>query len=182
VVALNRFEADSDDDLELVQRYCREHGVPVAVSTGFADGGKGCEELARAVMKQIEEKPGQNKPVYDYGAKVEEKIETVARKIYGADRVVYTPRAERDLKRIYTLGYDKMPVCIAKTPLSFSDDPECVGVCEGFKVTISAIHIRAGAGYLVPVAGEIELLPGLAKKPNALKIDIADDGKLSGLS
>jgi formate--tetrahydrofolate ligase len=75
-----------------------------------------------------------------------------------------------------------MPVCIAKTPLSFSDDPECVGVCEGFKITISAIHIRAGAGYLVPVAGEIELLPGLAKKPNALKIDIADDGKLTGLS
>jgi formate--tetrahydrofolate ligase len=181
-LGLDRFEADSDDDLELVQRYCSEHGVPVAVSTGFADGGKGCEELARAVMKQIEEKPGQNKPVYDYSAKVEEKIETVARKIYGADRVVYTPRAERDLKRIYLLGYDKLPVCIAKTPLSFSDDPECVGACGGFKITISAIHIRAGAGYLVPVAGEIELLPGLAKKPNALKIDIADDGKLSGLS
>jgi formate--tetrahydrofolate ligase len=133
-------------------------------------------------MKQIEEKPGQNKPVYDYGAKVEEKIEAVAQKVYGADRVVYTPRAERDLKRIYLLGYDKMPVCIAKTPLSFSDDPECVGACEGFKIAISAVHIRAGAGYLVPVAGEIELLPGLAKKPNALKIDIADDGRLSGLS
>jgi len=182
VVALNRFEADSDDDLELVKRYCREHGAPCAVSTGFAEGGKGCEDLARAVVRQIEEKPGQNRPVYDCGAKVEEKIEAVARKIYGADRIVYTPRAERDLKRIYLLGYDKLPVCIAKTPLSFSDDPECVGVCDGFKITISAVHIRAGAGYLVPVAGEIELLPGLAKKPNALKIDIADDGKLSGLS
>jgi formate--tetrahydrofolate ligase len=182
VVALNRFEADSDDDLELVQRYCREHDVASEVSTGFAEGGKGCEALAQAVVKQIGEKPGQNKPLYDYGAKVEEKIEIVARKIYGADRVVYTPRAERDLKRIHLLGYDKMPVCIAKTPLSFSDDPECIGVCDGFKITISAVHIRAGAGYLVPVAGEIQLLPGLARKPNALKIDIADDGKLSGLS
>jgi formate--tetrahydrofolate ligase len=182
IVALNRFEADSDEDLELVKRYCTEHGVACEVSTGFTDGGKGCEDLAQAVMKQVGEKPGQNKPVYDYGARVEEKIEAVAQKVYGADRVVYTPRAERDLKRIYLLGYDKMPVCIAKTPLSFSDDPECVGACEGFKIVISAVHIRAGAGYLVPVAGEIELLPGLAKKPNALKIDIADDGKLSGLS
>jgi formate--tetrahydrofolate ligase len=182
VVALNRFEADSADDIELVKRYCREHGVACELSTGFSEGGKGCVELAQAVMRQIEEKPGQNKPAYEYGTSVEEKIEAVAQKVYGADRVVYTPRAERDLKRISLLGYDKLPVCIAKTQLSFSDDPECVGVCEGFKITMSAIHIRAGAGYLVPVAGEIELLPGLAKKPNALKIDIADDGKLSGLS
>ena len=120
--------------------------------------------------------------MYDYSVKVGAKIETVAQKIYGADRVVYTPRAERDLKRIYKLGHDKLPVCIAKTPLSVSDDPECIGVCDGFKITISAVHSRAGAGYLVPVAGEIALLPGLAKKPNALKIDIADDGRLSGLS
>ena len=182
VIALNRFDADSTEDLELVKRYCREHGVACEVSTAFADGGKGCEGLAHAVEKQMGEKPGRNKPVYDYNVPVEEKIEAVAQKVYGADRVDYTPRAERDLKRIYLLGYDKLPVCIAKTPLSFSDDPECLGACEGFKVAISAVHIRAGAGYLVPVAGEIQLLPGLAKRPNALKIDIADDGKLSGLS
>jgi formate--tetrahydrofolate ligase len=182
VVALNRFEDDSDEELRLVQRFCEEQGAPSAVSNGFAEGGEGCGELARAVVKQVEERPGQNKPLYDYSANVEHKIETVAQKVYGADRVVYTPRAERDLKRIYSLGFGKLPVCIAKTPLSFSDDPECPGACSGFKISISAVHIRAGAGFLVPVAGEIELLPGLAKRPNALKIDIADDGRIAGLS
>ncbi len=182
VVALNRFEGDTDEDLRLVAKYCQELGVASAVSTGFAHGGKGCEELAQAVIQSIEQNPGRNKPLYDYKAGVEDKIETVAQKIYGAERVVYTPRAERELKRIYALGFDKLPVCIAKTPLSLSDDPECLGACSGFKVAISAVHIRAGAGFLVPVAGEIELLPGLAKRPNALKIDIAEDGRITGLS
>lgn len=182
VVALNRFADDSDDELRLVGRYCEELGVPSAISNGFAEGGRGCEELANVVRQQVKEKPGQNRPLYDYAARVETKIETVAQKVYGADRVVYTPRAERDLKRIHALGFDKLPVCVAKTPLSFSDDPECLGACSGFKIAISTIHIRAGAGFLVPVAGEIELLPGLAKRPNALKIDIAEDGRISGLS
>ncbi len=182
VVCLNRFSDDSDDDIRLVQQYCREQGVECPVSTGFTDGSQGCLDLAAAVEKQIEERPGQARPLYDYAAPVEAKIEAVARHIYGATQVVYTPRAEREIKRVYSLGYDKLPVCIAKTPLSFSDDPDCIGICSGFKITISAVHIRAGAGYLVPVAGEIELLPGLAKRPNAIKIDIADDGRISGLS
>uniref|UniRef100_A0A7C4CAI0 Formate--tetrahydrofolate ligase n=1 Tax=candidate division WOR-3 bacterium TaxID=2052148 RepID=A0A7C4CAI0_UNCW3 len=182
VVALNHFADDSDDDLRLVEKYCREHGAAFALSRGFAEGGKGCEDLARTVMRQIEEHPGRNRPIYDHAASVEEKIEIVARKVYGASQVVYTPRAERELKRIYRLGYDKLPVCIAKTPLSLSDDPECPGVCAGFKITISAVHIRAGAGYLVPVAGEMELLPGLARRPNALKMDIFEDGRIVGLS
>ena len=182
VVALNQFEDDTGDDLKLVQQYCREHNVVSAVSTGFAEGSKGCTDLAQAVLQQVEEKPGQNRRIYDVDAPVEAKIETVAQRIYGATQVVYAPRAERDIKRIKSLGFDKLPVCIAKTQLSFSDDPECVGVCSGFKITISAVHIRAGAGYIVPIAGEIELLPGLAKRPNAVKIDIADDGAISGLS
>ena len=182
VVALNQFEDDTGDDLKLVQQYCREHNVVSAVSTGFAEGSKGCTDLAQAVLQQVEEKPGQNRRIYDVDAPVEAKIETVAQRIYGATQVVYTPRAERDIKRVKSLGFDKLPVCIAKTQLSFSDDPECFGVCSGFKITISAVHIRAGAGYIVPIAGEIELLPGLAKRPNAVKIDIADDGAISGLS
>ena len=182
VVALNQFEDDTGDDLKLVQQYCREHNVVSAVSTGFAEGSKGCTDLAQAVLQQVEEKPGQNRRIYDVDAPVEAKIETVAQRIYGATQVVYAPRAERDIKRVKSLGFDKLPVCIAKTQLSFSDDPECVGVCSGFKITISAVHIRAGAGYIVPIAGEIELLPGLAKRPNAVKIDIADDGAISGLS
>ncbi len=182
VVALNRFEGDSQDELRLVIKSCEELGTKAVVCSPHTDGGKGCEELAQAVLQQVIEKPGKNRPIYDYNWRVEEKIETVAKKIYGANQVVYTPRAERELKRIYALGYDKLPICIAKTPLSLSDDPECLGACSGFKITISAIHIRSGAGYLVPVAGDMELLPGLAKKPNALKIDIADDGRISGLS
>lgn len=182
VVALNRFEGDSADELGLVVKSCEELGARAVVCSPHRDGGKGCVELGQAVLEQVAQKPGNSRPIYEYNSGVEEKIETVAKKIYGADRVVYTPRAERELKRIYALGYNRLPVCIAKTPLSLGDDPECLGVCSGFKISISAIHIRAGAGYLVPVAGEIELLPGLSKKPNALKIDIADDGRITGLS
>ncbi|NPV13529.1 formate--tetrahydrofolate ligase [candidate division WOR-3 bacterium] len=182
VVAVNRFETDPSDELKLIVKSCEELGVRAVICAPHSAGGKGCEELGQAVLEQMAQKPGDNKPVYDTAMRVEDKIEAVARKIYGAERVVYTPRAERDIKRIYALGYDKLPICIAKTPLSLSDDPDCLGACSGFKITISAVHIRAGAGYLVPVAGEMELLPGLAKKPNALKIDIADDGRISGLS
>lgn len=182
VVAVNRFETDPPDELKLIVKSCEELGVRAVICAPHSAGGKGCEELGQAVLEQMAQKPGDNKPVYDTAMRVEDKIEAVARKIYGAERVVYTPRAERDIKRIYALGYDKLPICIAKTPLSLSDDPDCLGACSGFKITISAVHIRAGAGYLVPVAGEMELLPGLAKKPNALKIDIADDGRISGLS
>ncbi len=182
VVALNRFGDDRDDDIRMIEQYCAEHGAAFAVSNGFAEGGRGCEALAQAVLKQIAERPGKNRPVYDYDSGVEEKIQTVAERIYGAGQVVYTPRAERDIKRIRSLGLEKLPICVAKTPLSLSDDPECLGACSGFKIAISAVHIRAGAGYLVPVAGEMELLPGLAKRPNALKIDIFDDGRIVGLS
>jgi formate--tetrahydrofolate ligase len=113
---------------------------------------------------------------------MEEKIEKVAREIYGAARVVYTPRAEKDVKRIERLGLDKLPVCIAKTNRSLSDDPKLLGRPENFKITISGVNISAGAGFLVPLTGEIMLMPGLAKTPNALKIDIDDRGRITGLS
>ncbi|MGQ9678060.1 MAG: formate--tetrahydrofolate ligase [bacterium] len=182
VVAVNQFEGDPPDELKLVVKSCEELNVRAVVCDPHSAGGKGCEELGQAVLAQINQRPGANAPVYDAAQRVEDKIDTLAQKIYGADRVVYTPKAERDIKKIYSLGYDKLPICVAKTPLSLSDDPDCLGACTGFKITISAVHIRAGAGYLVPVAGEMELLPGLAKKPNALKIDIEDDGRISGLS
>lgn len=182
VVAVNRFEDDSLDELGLIVKSCEELNVRAVVCAPHSAGSKGCEELGQAILKQMEHQPGKNKPIYDNSESVESKIGAVTQKIYGAERVVYTPRAERDIKRIYSLGYDKLPICVAKTPLSLSDDPDSLGACTGFKITISAVHIRAGAGYLVPVAGEMELLPGLARKANALKIDIADDGRISGLS
>jgi len=182
VVALNQFAGDAEEDLKLVRRFCEELGVPCAVTRGFEEGGRGCEELARAVVRQAEEKPAEPKPVYDPDRRVEEKIEAVATRVYGADRVVYTPRAERELKRVSALGYDKLPVCIAKTPQSLSDDPDCVGACRGFKVTISSVGISAGAGFLVPVAGDMMLMPGLAKHPSATGIDINEQGYIVGLS
>jgi formate--tetrahydrofolate ligase len=182
VVCVNRFARDSDDDIEMMRKYCREQGAACAVSDGFEKGGEGCVELAEAVVRQVEDKPGAAKPIYDHAAPVQDKIEAVATKVYGADRVVYTPRAERDLKRVKTLGFDRLPVCIAKTPLSLSDDPACVGACSNFKVTISAVNISAGAGFLVPIAGDMMLMPGLARRPNAARIDLAEDGRITGLS
>lgn len=182
VVCLNRFDDDPDDDIALLRKFCAEQGAACAVSDGFARGSEGVAELAEAVVKQVEEKPGKARPAYELDTSPEEKIEAVATKVYGADRVVYTPRAERDLKRVRALGFDKLPVCIAKTPLSLSDDPECVGACRGFKVTIASVNISAGAGFLVPVAGDMMLMPGLARKPNATRIDMDEDGRIVGLS
>jgi formate--tetrahydrofolate ligase len=182
VVAVNRFDDDSDDDIGLVRKYCAEQGAECGVSDGFAHGSEGCAELAETVARQVDAKPGVNRRIYDLAGSVEEKIETVATRVYGADRVVFTPRAERDIKRAKALGYDGLPVCIAKTPLSLSDDSECAGACRGFKITISAVNISAGAGFLVPVAGDIMLMPGLARRPNAAGIDMAEDGRITGLS
>jgi formate--tetrahydrofolate ligase len=182
VVALNHFEGDTDEEIDFVRKACREHGVPLAVSRGFAEGGAGCEELARAVLKQIEEKPAAVKPLYDPAESIEEKIGVVCRRVYGADSVVYTPQAEREIRRIRRLGYDKLPVCIAKTPLSLSDDPACLGVCGGFRIAISSIRVSAGAGFLVPVAGSMMLMPGLARRPNATRIDVDEGGRITGLS
>ncbi|MFO7674862.1 MAG: formate--tetrahydrofolate ligase [bacterium] len=182
VVALNRFGDDSDEDIGLIRKYCAEHGAEFATSDGFVRGSEGCVELAEAVTRQVEAKPGASRRIYDPDAPVEEKIEAVAMKIYGAERVVFTPRAERDIRLARALGYDKLPVCIAKTPLSLSDDPECTGACRGFKVAISAVNVSAGAGFLVPVAGDMMLMPGLAKRPNAAGVDMAEDGSITGLS
>lgn len=182
VVAVNRFADDSDDDIALVKKYCAEQGAACEVSDGFARGSEGCVELAEAVVRQVEEKPGKNRRLYELDTSIEEKVETVAKKLYGADRVVFTPRAERDIKRAKALGFDRLPVCIAKTPLSLSDDPNCPGACSGFKVAISAVNISAGAGFLVPVAGDMMLMPGLSKRPNAARIDMAEDGRITGLS
>ena len=182
VVCVNRFEDDPDDDVESLRKYCREQGATCAVSDGFSKGSEGCVELAEAVVKQVEEKPTTGKPVYETDASPAEKIDAVATRVYGANRVVYTPRAERDLKRIKSLGYDKLPVCIAKTPLSLSDDPACVGACRDFKVAISGVRVSAGAGFLVPIAGDMMLMPGLAKRPNATRIDLEEGGAITGLS
>lgn len=132
VVAVNRFEDDSLDELGLIVKSCEKLNVRAVVCAPHSAGGKGYEELGQAILEQMEHQPGKNKPIYDNSESVESKIEAVTQKIYSAERVVYTPRAERDIKRIYSLGYDKLPICVAKTPLSLSDDPDCLGACTGF--------------------------------------------------
>jgi formate--tetrahydrofolate ligase len=182
IVALNVFEGDSAADIQCVQGYCEYQSAPFARADVFARGGEGALELAEQVVRIVESGQSKSAPLYALEDPVEAKIEKVATEIYGASRVIFTPRAEKDLARIQALGLDKLPVCIAKTPRSLSDDPSLYGVPENFRIAIQGINIAAGAGYLVPMAGDIMLMPGLAKVPNALRIDVDEHGKITGLA
>ncbi|HSL85053.1 MAG TPA: formate--tetrahydrofolate ligase [Thermoanaerobaculia bacterium] len=180
VVALNRFGADTDEEVAVVRRACDELGVPFAASDHFARGGEGAEELARAVCQHAERKSDPFRPLYDLAAPIEEKMETIARRIYGAQQVLYTKQAEKDLAQIRRLGYEDLPLCVAKTPTSLSDDPTVAGRPEGFEVTVRGFILAAGAGYVVPLLGEILRMPGLPKSPQAVRMDFRD-GEVTGL-
>ncbi len=181
VVCLNRFATDHDEEIELIRDHCRNKlHVPFAVSRHFEAGGPGGEELAQAVMKHAEKVSSPFHPLYDWQEDVKTKIWKVANGMYGAEKIVYTKKAERDLKTIEQLGYDKLPVCIAKTPQSLSDDPKLLGRPTGFTVTVREIVICAGAEFLVPITGDIMRLPGLSKKPQAENIDVVD-GNITGV-
>ncbi|MGB9721717.1 MAG: formate--tetrahydrofolate ligase [bacterium] len=182
VVGLNLFANDTDKEIELVKSFCAEKGVVCVEVRAFENGGEGAIDLARAVIKIIGENKSEQKFLYEMQDSIEQKIEKIASNIYGAERVVYTPKAERDIARIKKLGFENLPVCIAKTNRSLSDDPKLFGRPEKFKITITEIKISAGAGFLVPLAGEIMLMPGLAKVPNATRIDIDTTGHITGLS
>lgn len=182
VVGLNIFEGDTDQEIAVVEGFCEFQAVPCALVRAFAHGSAGALELAEKVRAAIPGEPVPNRPLYALEDSVEQKIEKVATQAYGAGRVVYTPRAEKDLARINSLGLANLPVCIAKTPRSLSDDPTLFGAPQGFRIAIQAINISAGAGYLVPMAGDIMLMPGLARTPNAFRIDIDKEGRISGLA
>jgi len=182
VVGLNVFSDDTTQEIELAKSFCRDKGVVCVEVRVFEKGGEGAMELGREVLKIAEDNPAGSNPLYDLQDSIEEKIEKIALNIYGAERVVYTPRAEKDISRLKKMEYDKLPVCIAKTNRSLSDDPKVYGRPEKFKITITEVKISRGAGFLVPLAGEIMLMPGLAKIPNATKIDIDDTGHIIGLS
>lgn len=182
VVALNVFEGDTADEVKIVRDFCEHQGVGCAEVRAFEQGASGAVGLAELVCTEIEKGRCCMRPVYSLEDSLEEKIEKVATEIYGASRVVYTPPAEKDIKRIRKLGFDKLPVCIAKTNKSLSDNPELLGRPENFKITIRGINISAGAGFLVPLTGEVMLMPGLSKVPNALNIDVDEMGRITGLS
>jgi len=181
VVAINRFPDDSEAELELVRRKCEELGVNVALSEVWAKGGEGGEELANAVVDVLENEESKFKFLYDEKAPIKEKIETIATEIYGADGVDYSDTALAQIKKYEKQGYAEIPVCMAKTQSSISDNPNLKGRPSGFRISVKEINLSAGAGFLVVMTGPVLTMPGLPKRPSAEDIDIDADGKISGL-
>ena len=181
VVAINRFNTDTDAEIALVKTYCEEHNVRVAVNTAWADGGKGAVELAGAVLEATEACTDCFTPLYAMSWPLEKKIETIATLMYGARNVEYTLEAREQLKKISELGFDELAVCIAKTQKSLSDDQTRRNRPRDFTIRIRKIELSSGAGFIVPIAGSIMRMPGLPPVPSAEKIDIDDKGQISGL-
>ena len=180
VVAVNRFPTDTDAEIALVIRKCRELGVNTVLSDVWAKGGEGGEELAREVVRLCEEENA-FRFCYDEKAPVKEKIERIVTRIYGGKDVAYTPEAEEEIARLSALGFGQLPVCMAKTQYSFSDDAKKLGAPEGFTVTVRTVKVSAGAGFLVVLTGSILTMPGLPKVPAAENIDVTEDGRIVGL-
>jgi formate--tetrahydrofolate ligase len=180
IVALNRFADDTEREIEAVRKRCVELEVPFAVTAHHERGGEGALDLARALIQHAETRRGPFHPLYPLDASVEDKIRSVALEMYGARDVVFTKQAKRDLRDVTRLGYDALPVCIAKTPASLSDEPRLRGRPEDFDVTVRAVQINAGAGFLVVLTGDILRMPGLPRKPLAEAIDL-QDGRIVGL-
>lgn len=182
LVCFNRYAADTDEEIELCRKHCAEMGVPFAVNNAFNEGGAGAEELARLVVQTIDEHPSEPlRLAYDDDMSVEQKAEAVARKVYGADGVTFSPAAKRMLQRVQEMGISHYPVCIAKTQYSFSADAKAYGVPTGFKINVRDIVINCGAEMLVLVAGDIMRMPGLPRSPQAERIDLVN-GEIEGLS
>ena len=181
VVAVNRFPTDTDAEIDFIIKKCRELGVNTVLSTVWAEGGKGGEELAREVVRLCEEEKGDFTFSYSDDMSLEEKIEAVVKKIYGGDGITVMPNAKKQIAQLEALGFGKCPVCIAKTQYSFSDDPSKLGAPKDFTVTVKNVKVSAGAGFVVVLTGDIMTMPGLPKVPAAEKIDVDENGKISGL-
>jgi len=182
VVAINHFPTDTDEEIELVKAYCAEHKTEAVVAKGFAEGGAGMTDLANAVVRVVDSGESKFKVLYDLDLTIEEKIEKVAKEIYRADSVSYSGDAMTALRRINNLGLSKLPVCIAKTQYSFSDDPTKLAAPTGFSITVNDIEIAAGAGFVVPILGKMMRMPGLPEVPASEGMDIDANGVVSGLS
>ncbi len=184
VVAINKFITDTDAEVQVIRDYCKELGVEVALCEIWEKGGEGGKELVEKVLSAIDENEKSEtkfKPLYDLDLTVQEKVEKIAKEIYGADGVNFTAKALNNIKKYVELGYDKLPICVSKTQKSLSDDPKLLGRPTGFKITINEVRLSAGAGFLVAMAGTIIDMPGLPKKPSAELIDVDEHGVISGL-
>lgn len=181
IVAVNKFTTDTDEELEFIKKTCYELDVPVSVVDVWGKGGEGAIELAEKVAKIAVSCGCTYKPLYDWDWTPEKKIETIAKKIYGAEAVDYTAQAKEDMKKVYSLGLDKIAVCMAKTQKSLSDNPELLGRPKDFVVTVREIEIAAGAGFIVPITGQIMRMPGLPAEPASERIDVDNNGLITGL-
>ncbi len=182
VVAINHFPTDTDEEIEMIKAYCKQLGVEAVLAQGFAKGGAGMTDLAEAVLRVVDSNASDFKPLYDLTLPIKEKIERIAKEIYRADGVDYTGEAEVALRRISKLGLDGVSICMAKTQYSFSDDKSLRAAPTGFRITVRDIEIAAGAGFVVPICGEIMRMPGLPAVPAAEGMDIDANGVISGLS
>jgi len=181
IVSINKFATDTDEEIKLVSDFCRGWDVEVALNDSWARGGEGAVDLAEKVVKAVDDPARKFKTLYDLSASYEEKIETIAKNMYGADGVEYTAKALKQLRSIEGLGLDDMPVCIAKTQKSLSDDAKLKGRPRDFKIAVREVELSSGAGFIVPIAGAIMRMPGLPSKPAAENIDIDQDGNITGL-
>lgn len=181
IVGINHFTEDKDGEIEIVENYCKSKNIPVAVLDVWQQGGEGGIELAGKLVNLIHNEPSNFHYLYDINKPVKEKIDIIAKKLYGADRVVYTVEAEKDIELCKEQDLDKLPICVAKTQYSLSDDSKFLGRPKGFKITVRKIKFSAGAGFLVPMTGKITTMPGLPAKPTSEKIDIDSKGNISGL-
>ncbi len=181
VVAINKFHTDTDAEIAYIKEFCEEMKVPVSLAEVFAKGGEGGMDLAQKVCAVIDEGKADFAPLYDEKLSIKEKLNTIAKEIYRADGVIFTAAAEKAIKDIEALGKDKLPVCVAKTQYSLSDDPTKLGKPENFTMTVREVKLSAGAGFIVCLTGDIMTMPGLPKVPAAYKIDVDADGKIDGL-
>jgi len=181
IVSINHFTEDTEDEIEIVEEYCKSKDIPVALSDVWQHGGEGGIELAGKLVDLIHNKASKFSYLYDINAPIKDKIETVAKKIYGAARVIYTVEAERDIELCKSMDLERLPICIAKTQYSLSDDSKFLGRPEEFKITVRKIKFSAGAGFLVPMTGKITTMPGLPAEPTSEKIDIDNEENISGL-
>lgn len=181
VVAVNRFPTDTDNEIDFIIAKCKELGVNTVLSTVWAQGGKGGEALAREVVRLCEEEKGDFTFAYELDGTIEDKIEAIVKKIYGGNGIAVLPNAKKQIAQLTALGFDKLPVCIAKTQYSFSDDPTKLGAPDNFIVTVKNVKVSAGAGFIVVMTGDILTMPGLPKSPAAERIDVDENGKITGL-
>jgi formate--tetrahydrofolate ligase len=180
IICINKFPSDTEDEIRLVETFCRGLGVDCSVSTTFENGGEGCKEMAAKVIEASDRK-FKNVPLYSFEESIETKIEKIVTKIYGGESVEFEPEAKKSIALIQKLGFSSLPICMAKTPLSLSDDSKKIGRPRGFTCTVKKLEIAAGAGYVIAHLGDIVSMPGLPERPAAENIQLDDCGNISGL-